>query len=81
MKDGQEVQPTERWITCDLLRYQMGYGWGYKDMEESMHPCYYSCPLGYLDMVPIDQYGGNDQWREAVKVHHARRTEKPAAAL
>ena len=38
------VQPTERWIGCDLLRYQRDYGWGYKDMEESMHPYYYSCP-------------------------------------
>jgi hypothetical protein len=80
-KDGQDAQPTERWITCDLLRYQMGYGWGYKDMEESMHPYYYSCPLGYLAMVPMDQYGGNEKWREGVKAHHARRAEKPAAAL
>jgi len=80
-KDGQDVQPTERWITCDLLRYQMGYGWGYKEMDESMGPFYYSCPLGYLDMVPIDQYGGNEQWREGVKAHHARRREKPVAAL
>jgi hypothetical protein len=66
-KDGHEVQPTERWIACDLLRYQMGYGWGYKDLDESMHPYYYSCPLGYLEMVPVDQYGGNEQWREGVK--------------
>jgi hypothetical protein len=79
-KDNQEAQPTERWITCDLLRYQMGYGWGYKDMDESMGPYYYSCPLGYLDMVPLDQYGGNEHWREGVKAHHARRAEKPAAA-
>ena len=81
MNDGLETQPTERWITCDLLRYQMGYGWGYKELDESMHPYYYSCPLGYLEMVPIDQYGGNEQWREGVKAHHARRREKPVAAL
>lgn len=81
MKDGQEMQPTERWITCDLLRYQMGYGWGYKDIDESMHPYYYSCPLKYLEMVPIDQYGGNEQWREGVRAHHARRREKPVATL
>ena len=52
-KDGQEVRPTERWITCDLLRYRKDDGWGYKDMDESMHPYFYSCPLGYLKMVPI----------------------------
>jgi len=57
-KEGQLVQATERWIECDLLRYQRGFGWGYKDMEESMHPYYYSCPLSYLELVPIDQFGG-----------------------
>ena len=75
-KDGQTAQPTERWITCDLLRHQKDYGWGYKDMDESMHPYYYSCPLGYLEMVPIDQYGGNAEWRECVRRYHAQQAEK-----
>lgn len=75
-KDGQQVKPTERWIACDLLRYQKDYGWGYKDMEESMHPYYYSCPPGYLEMVPIDQYGGRTEWREGVRQYHARQAEK-----
>lgn len=75
-KDGQTVKPTERWITCDLLRYQKDYGWGYKDMEESMHPYYYSCPLGYLEMVPIDQFGGHAEWREGVRQYHIRQKEK-----
>ena len=69
-------QPTERWITCDLLRYQRDYGWGYKDMDESMFPYYFSCPLGYLDMVPIDQYGGNTEWRDCVRRYHAQQAEK-----
>jgi hypothetical protein len=75
-KDGQTVRPTERWITCDLLRYRKDFGWGYKDMEELMHPYYYSCPLGYLDLVPIDQYGGNAEWREGVQRYHALQAEK-----
>ena len=75
-KDGAEVQPTERWIQCDLLQYQRDYGWGYKDMEESMHPYYFSCPQKYLDMVPLDRYGGNAEWRAEVKRHHQRRAEK-----
>ena len=74
-KDGEEVQPTERWIQCDLLRCDRGE-WGYKDMEESMHPYYYSCPLSYLDLVPIDRYGGNQEWREQVIEHHRRQAEK-----
>ena len=36
VKDGQQVEPTQRWIVCDLLRCVQGE-WGYKDMEESMH--------------------------------------------
>lgn len=78
-KDGEEVQSTERWITCDLLRYQKNFGWGYKDMDESAHPYYYSCPAKYLDLVPIDTYGGNAEWREAVRSHHARRKQKRQA--
>ena len=54
VKDGQEAKPTERWITCDLLRHQRDCGWGYKDMDESMYPYYFSCPLKYLDLVPIE---------------------------
>jgi hypothetical protein len=75
-KCGEPVQPTERWIACDLLRYQRDYGWGYKDMDESMHPYYYSCPAKYLDMVPLDQYGGNTEWRAGVKRYHVQQTEK-----
>jgi hypothetical protein len=75
-KDRQIICPTERWITCDLLRYQKDFGWGYKDLEESMHPYYYSCPLSYLELVPIDQHGGNSQWREGVQRYHALQAEK-----
>ena len=32
-----------------------------------MHPYYYSCPLKYLDLVPIDTYGGNAEWRDGVR--------------
>lgn len=75
-KDSQNVQPCERWITCDLLRYQKDFGWGYKDMDESVHPYYYSCPLSYLEMVPIDQYGGHAEWRDCVRSYHARQAQK-----
>ena len=45
-------------------------GWGYKPMEESMGPYFYSCPLGYLEIVP---HNTNPKWREGVKEYHARR--------
>lgn len=70
-KSGQQVEQPQRWIVCDLLRYVDGE-WGYKDMEESMHPYFYSCPLKYLDLVPIEQYGGHAEWRDLVRQYHAR---------
>lgn len=70
--DGEQVKPTERWIQCDLLRCDQG-DWGYKDLDESMHPYYYSCPLSYLELVPIDRFGGNAEWREHVVEHHRHR--------
>jgi len=86
VKDGVEAQQAERWIGCDLLRHQTGFGWGYKDMEESMFPYYFSCPLKYIGMVPIEKFGGHAEWRENVQRYHARqqvkrrmRTPKPVA--
>lgn len=73
--DGKPVEPDQRWISCDLIRYHSG-DWGYKDMEESMHPYYYSCPQKYLDLVPLDKYGGNVEWRELVRQHHEIQREK-----
>lgn len=78
-KDGVESDPTQRWIQCDLLRHQRDYGWGYKDMEESMHPYYYSCPQRYIDLVPLEQFGGNAKWREQVVEHHRQSVEKRRA--
>ncbi len=74
-RNGEVVNSPERWITCDLLKYQRGFGWGYKDVEESMHPFYYSCPLRYLDLVPIETYGGCGEWREGVRRYHQRQRE------
>lgn len=78
VKDGQQSEPNQRWIFCDLLRCEQG-DWGYKDMEESMHPYFYSCPLKYLDMVPLETYGGHPEWRELVRSYHVRKAEKRQA--
>lgn len=63
------VTETSRHIGCDLIRFDRDGGWGYKDMDESMHPYYYSCPLKYLDMVPV----ACEKWREGVRKYHAER--------
>lgn len=62
----------ERFLECDLLQNSRGYGWGYKDMDESMGPYYYSCPLSYLDGTRVLNPG----WRKAVREYHARRNRK-----
>lgn len=56
------------YIRCNLLQGSSD-GWGYKPMDESMHPFYYSCPLSYLHMAPEQ----SREWREGVRVWHARR--------
>lgn len=73
-KDSIEVQPSQRWIGVDLLHCYQGE-WGYKPLEESMGPYYFSCPLSYLSEVPLDRYGGNPDWRELVVEHHRRQAE------
>ena len=65
-----------QFIGCYLLRYYKanGYGceWGYKDMCESSHPFYYSCPLAYLELVPEEC----PEWRAQVREYHAARNKK-----
>jgi hypothetical protein len=58
-----------------LLRFENGYGWGYKDMAEEMHPFFYSCPLGYLALVPV----ACAEWREGVKTYHVKMAERRKA--
>lgn len=64
-----------RYIRCDLLE-RSGDQWGYKPLDESMHPYYYSCPLGYLAMAPEQSAA----WREGIRTYHAHRHLNPASA-
>ena len=61
---------SELWIGCDLCEYSKSdNGWGFKDMDESMGPSYYNCPLSYLDLTPAI----NHEWRESVRLYHGYR--------
>lgn len=62
-----------RFIGCFLMQTDGNGNWGYKDMEESMGPCYYSCPLAYLDMVPMPEGEYAPKWREAVREYWEKR--------
>lgn len=62
---------SKKFIALDLLSNEGGDGWGYKDMDESVGPYYYSCPLRYLQMVPV----ANQEWRHQVVAYHGRRNQ------
>jgi len=74
----------DRYIACDLLRCTPqkddgGFGrWGYKSVEESSHPYYYSCPPKYLGMVPAKSFptSVNMDWRKQVAEYHEKRYKK-----
>ena len=55
--------PPRRYIGCDLLQNGGSSGWGYKPMDEAAGPCYYSCPMQYLNRVPEI---ANQAWRDEV---------------
>jgi len=71
---GTGCLETVKWIGCYLMSRGTGDGWGYKPMDESMGPYYYSCPLAYLAEVPVVDAA----WRECVKSYWQRRREKAA---
>jgi len=73
IRDVATKAEVQRFIGCFLLRSDPGYGWGYKDMDESSGPCYYSCPLAYLDMVTCPEDTPYAKaWREKVQTYHTR---------
>lgn len=68
----------QRFILLYLLKSSAGgdwYKWGYKDMDETMHPYYYDCPLRLLDATKPD--GEESEWRKAVRAYHAKRKTVP----
>ena len=80
-REGVPIQPTRRWIRCDLLSHGGAWGWGVKSLDEPSGPFFYSCPLGYLRMVPV----ANREWRAGVRTYHrmlkAKRKTHAGASL
>lgn len=64
--NGLEAGEAMVFIRCDLLDHSGGQ-WGYKSLDESVHPYYYSCPLRYLDLAPEQ----SAEWRAGVRKFHA----------
>lgn len=65
-----------RFIVAYLLRKQPGYGWGYKPVEESMGPAELSCPVSYLDEVPVPDSQFAPEWRNRVRQRHAEKNRQ-----
>jgi len=63
---------TRNFIACILMAPHKAVGWGYKEMDESVHPYYYSCPLAYLGLAPE----ACAEWREGVRRWHAQMSRK-----
>lgn len=58
-------------IGCYLME-KSTHGHGYKEMCESMHPYYYSCPLEFLDMAEES----SAEWRAGVKKFHEEKAAR-----
>jgi hypothetical protein len=71
----QETKDGAKFIGCYLLQRAGRNEWGYKPMDESMHPYYYSCPLAFLNDAP----SACEEWRLKVRAYHAERAPILAA--
>jgi hypothetical protein len=70
--EGPRYRPAgHRWILCVLIDCYRG-DWGYKDMDETVGPNYYSCPVEFLDMAPQPETDWARDWRLKVLANTQR---------
>ncbi len=57
--------------------------WGYKDMDETMHPYYYDCPLRLIDTATEPLNEASAEWRNKVRTYWERKksTSKPVSGM
>ena len=75
ISDPATKEVLDSFIGCDILEYRGGE-WGIKSLCESSGPYYFSCPLKYLDMVPVPDSKYAPEWREKVRAYHAEHNKK-----
>jgi hypothetical protein len=64
-------------IGLDLMQGTRGESsWGYKDMDESVGPYYWDCPITYLDAPADESVGSTSEWRAQVRRYHAEQKQK-----
>jgi hypothetical protein len=64
-RNSQSLGIIERRIVCNLIESRNGV-LGCKSLCETDYPSYFSVPISYFAIVPIEVYGGDEEWREAV---------------
>jgi hypothetical protein len=70
--EHKSTDRSARFIGLYLLESRLGFGWGYKALEESMGPSKVNCPLQFLEIVPIADSPYAEAWRNKVREYHAR---------
>jgi len=70
----------QRTIMVYLLAGRRDYGWGYKDIDESMGPVECDCPLWAFELVPEPPNDWARTWRERVRARHAARNDRKRRA-
>jgi hypothetical protein len=74
----EAAQSPERFVCLFLIKgppfgRQDSYGWGYKDVDESMGPYEINCPASYLDLAqPEPTKGHAVEWRTRVRERAAK---------
>ncbi len=76
-----KVLDSQRYVMLFLLAKDPSCdGYGYKDIDESMGPNYYDCPMNYIEMSPLPKNIGEMdfriKWREGVKEYWKFQKEK-----
>ncbi|TRO55192.1 hypothetical protein E2P64_07610 [Candidatus Bathyarchaeota archaeon] len=71
-KEGEHNQ-----VIVLFLLAKDGNSYGYKDIDETMGPFYYDCPLKLLAVAPDSSKFANAKWRANVREHWAaKKVEK-----
>jgi hypothetical protein len=75
-KDGQV------WALVVLIQRTRGYqNFGYKDMDETVGPCYYDCPARILDLLTDTESEYAKQWRESCRKTIAAKAEARSSTV
>ncbi|MDB4590945.1 hypothetical protein OAH77_04510 [Flavobacteriaceae bacterium] len=53
-----------------------GHEYYYKDMDESVGPCNYDCPMSIIKLLTPTERKWANEWREKVKEHHKKKKER-----